>query len=94
MAYVYIMASGRNGTFYVGVTTDLSRRGFEHSSKQTDGFTARHGVSKLVWAERFDSVTDAIAREKQLKKWKRAWKLALIEEANPDWRDLFEFGLE
>lgn len=74
------------------MTSDLSRRAFEHLSKQQDGFSARYSVSKLVWAEAFDGIADAIAREKQLKAWNRAWKIALIEEANPDWRDLFELG--
>ncbi|MEI2384430.1 GIY-YIG nuclease family protein [Breoghania sp. JC706] len=88
VAHVYILASKRNGTLYVGVTHDLSRRLYEHANKLTDGFTARYGVSRLVWAEDHALMADAVAREKQIKRWRRAWKIALIEEINPDWRDM------
>jgi len=92
-AYVYILASDRNGTLYLGVTTDLPRRMFEHRNGLTEGFSSRYGVTRLVFAEQHTRIDEAIAREKQLKKWKRAWKLELIEESNPDWRDLSEMGL-
>ncbi|MBN9673582.1 GIY-YIG nuclease family protein [Roseibium aggregatum] len=92
-AYVYILASDRNGTLYLGVTTDLPRRLFEHQNGLTEGFSSRYGVTRLVFAEQHARIDDAIVREKQLKKWKRAWKLDLIEESNPDWRDLSELGL-
>ena len=88
-AYVYLMASGRNGTLYVGVTTDLIRRVYEHKHDLVEGFTKRYHVHRLVWFEKCDAIRAAIAREKQIKKWKREWKLELIEELNPDWRDLY-----
>ena len=88
--FVYILASDRNGTLYVGVTSDLARRMWEHRTKATDGFTARYGVDRLVWYERYDDIETAIAREKAMKKWRRAWKLRAIEEVNPAWRDLYE----
>jgi putative endonuclease len=87
---VYIMASRRNGTLYVGVTTDLLRRVFEHRQGLTPGFTSKYGVKHLVWYEEYGDVTDAIAREKTLKHWRRAWKLALIEAQNPQWLDLWD----
>jgi putative endonuclease len=87
---VYILASRRNGTLYIGVTTDLARRVFEHRAHAVPGFTKRYGVDRLVYVEFHDMVTDAILREKQMKRWKRAWKLALIERDNPQWRDLYE----
>ncbi|RAI32744.1 excinuclease ABC subunit C [Rhodoplanes serenus] len=86
--FVYIVASGRNGTLYVGVTNDLMRRVAEHKAKLVPGFTRKYGVDRLVWAEPHGSILDARARERALKRWHRAWKIALIEEANPDWRDL------
>jgi putative endonuclease len=91
--YVYILASGRNGTLYTGVTSDLPRRLFEHQNCLTPGFTSRYGVRTLVWFEVHDLVTDAIAREKTIKKWPRKWKLDLIEAMNPDWGDIAHFLL-
>jgi putative endonuclease len=87
---VYILASRRNGTLYVGVTSDLARRAWEHRSDAVEGFTRRYGVHRLVFAEFHDTMDGAILREKQLKRWRRAWKLELIERANPQWRDLYE----
>ncbi|WP_076072997.1 GIY-YIG nuclease family protein [Sphingomonas montana] len=92
---VYILASGRNGTLYVGVTSDLMRRVYEHRAKVRDGFAARHAVSTLVWFEMHDGMDGAIDREKKLKNWRRSWKLALIEAANPLWHDLaVDLGFE
>ena len=88
--FVYLMASQKNGTLYVGVTNDLVRRVFEHRTNFVEGFTKRYGVHTLVWFESTSSIEAAIQREKQLKNWKREWKLELIEEANPDWNDLYE----
>lgn len=88
--YVYILASERNGTLYIGVTNDLVRRVTEHRDGVVDGFTSRHGVKSLVHFEVFDDPTNAITREKQMKKWRRAWKLRLIEKENPRWRDRYE----
>ena len=88
-AYIYIMANKRKGTFYVGVTSDLIRRTWQHKSRVTDGFTARYGIKSLVYYECFDDVTNAITREKNLKNWQRAWKVGLVTEFNPDWRDLY-----
>ena len=85
---VYIMASGRNGTLYIGATSDLLRRVYEHKNDFVGGFTKRHGVHTLVYNETCDSKEGALWREKQLKKWNRAWKLELIEAQNPDWKDL------
>jgi putative endonuclease len=87
---VYILASDRNGTRYVGVTSNLMGRVYQHRAKKTDGFTKRYGVARLVWFEMHDVMETAILREKQLKNWRRAWKIALIEENNPRWRDLAE----
>ena len=87
--YVYLMASRRNGTLYVGVTGDLPKRVYEHREGLIPGFTQRYGVKLLVWYEQSASVTAAIEREKQIKKWNRAWKLALIEHSNPNWMDLY-----
>ena len=86
--YVYIMASKRNGTLYVGVTNNLARRMLEHKGKLVPGFTRKYGVDLLVYFEAFDSVLEARAREHSLKRWRRAWKVKLIEEFNPDWDDL------
>lgn len=86
---VYLLASGRNGTLYAGVTSDLVQRVYQHR-EGTMGFTARYGVKRLVWFEPHGTMEQAILREKRIKKWNRAWKLALIEAANPDWRDLAE----
>jgi putative endonuclease len=87
--WVYLLASRRHGTLYLGVTGDLVRRGSEHKTKAVPGFTAQYGVERLVWFEAYDDPRDAIAREKALKKWRRDWKVRLIEEKNPEWRDLF-----
>ena len=86
--YVYIMASKRNGTLYLGVTSDLIKRVWEHRNKLVKGFTEKYGV-ELVYFEMHADAENAVRREKQIKKWNRAWKLRLIEEKNRDWRDLF-----
>jgi putative endonuclease len=86
--FVYILASKKHGTLYVGVTNDLARRVSEHKGKPIPGFTRRYGVDQLVYFETFDSILEARAREHSLKRWRRAWKIALIEKLNPDWRDL------
>ncbi|MCC0059157.1 MAG: GIY-YIG nuclease family protein [Hyphomicrobiaceae bacterium] len=86
---VYILASRLGGTLYVGVTGDLVRRIYEHKVKFTKGFTAKYGVTRLVYFESFTEVRSAIHREKQLKRWNRAWKVRLIEERNPNWDDLY-----
>jgi len=86
---VYILASRRNGTLYVGVTSDLVARVGAHRRGMIEGFTKKYGVTRLVYHERYETMAEAIAREKQMKKWRRRWKLRLIEENNPDWRDLF-----
>jgi putative endonuclease len=87
--YVYIMASGRNGTLYIGVTSDLVKRIWEHWSGVVPGFTRKYGCKTLVWYEAHDDLQDARLRELQMKKWKRLWKLSTIEIMNPDWRDLY-----
>ena len=89
-AYVYVMASKRNGTLYVGVTSDLPRRAFEHRSGSVKGFSKGYGCKLLAWFEPHDRIDEAIAREKQIKSGSRAKKLALIEASNPDWVDLYE----
>jgi len=88
--FTYIVASGRNGTIYTGSTDDLVTRVFQHKNKTFTGFTAKHSVDQLVWYEVFESRSAAFKRERQIKKWNRAWKLDLIEKANPGWRDLHE----
>ncbi|HTS41478.1 MAG TPA: GIY-YIG nuclease family protein [Xanthobacteraceae bacterium] len=88
--YVYILASKRNGTLYVGMTDNLARRVWEHRTNAVPGFTRRYGVKTLVWHEAHETRESAFTRERQLKKWNRAWKLQLIEQTNPTWRDLFE----
>lgn len=88
--FVYILASKRNGTLYVGVTNDIERRVHEHKCDVNDGFTKRYQVHRLVWYEMHDDVLQAIRREKQLKKWNRRWKLELIEKHNPKWIDLVD----
>ena len=90
MYFVYIMASQKNGTLYVGVTNDLIRRGFEHRAGSVASFTKRYDVKDLVYFEEHDEPQNAIQREKNIKHWSRAWKLALIERQNPDWQDLFD----
>ncbi|MGV7213193.1 GIY-YIG nuclease family protein [Bradyrhizobium sp. UFLA05-112] len=87
--YVYILASKIGGTLYIGVTNDLVRRVAEHRLKLVESFTKEYDVLKLVYFEQFDDPENAIKREKRLKKWKRAWKIALIEKDNPDWNDLY-----
>ncbi|HEU5048546.1 MAG TPA: GIY-YIG nuclease family protein [Rickettsiales bacterium] len=82
--YVYIMASKRNGTLYTGVTSDLVRRVHQHRTGEIEGFTKQYGIKMLVWHEQTNDIYSAITREKQIKAWKRQWKLALIEKANPD----------
>ncbi|MBI4289704.1 MAG: GIY-YIG nuclease family protein [Chloroflexi bacterium] len=88
--YVYMLASKRNGTLYIGVTNDLVRRVSEHKQDLNEGFTKKYGVHLLVHFEECNDVATAIEREKQLKSWHRAWKIRLIEETNPQWRDLYE----
>lgn len=87
---VYILANKRNGTLYIGVTSDLRKRIWEHQNDLVEGFTKRYGVHRLVYYELHEEIAKAIRREKQVKKWNRAWKLELIEKQNPDWRDLWE----
>ena len=86
---VYIMTSGRNGTLYIGVTSDLIKRVYEHKTDAVEGFTKTHQVHSLVWFERHGTMESAILREKAIKEWKRTWKIELIEKANPYWRDLY-----
>jgi putative endonuclease len=87
--YVYILASRRNGTLYIGVTNDLVRRVYDHKTSAMEGFTEKYVVHTLVYYEPYTDVRDALTREKRLKKWKRQWKINLIESANPDWKDLY-----
>jgi putative endonuclease len=87
--YVYLLASRRHGTLYLGVTNDLARRVHEHKSKAVPGFAARFVVERLVWFEVHDDPSNAITREKAIKKWRRDWKTRMIEEQNPEWADLF-----
>jgi putative endonuclease len=87
---VYILASKRNGTLYIGVTSDLQKRAWEHKNDRFEGFTKRYGVHNLVYYELHGDMLSAITREKQIKKWNRAWKLELIEKQNPDWNDLLD----
>jgi putative endonuclease len=88
--YVYILANKKNGTLYLGFTSNLIKRVWEHKNKVIKGFTARYGVDKLVYFEQLDDPYNAITREKRLKKYKRKWKLALIEKDNPHWNDIFQ----
>ncbi|MFY9697187.1 MAG: GIY-YIG nuclease family protein [Rhodoplanes sp.] len=90
MYYVYLMASRKNGTLYLSVTNNLVRRIYEHKSKAVPGFTARYNVDRLVWFECYDDPINAIEREKELKKWRRIWKIRLIEETNPNRTDLYD----
>ena len=87
---VYILASQHNGTLYIGVTSNLVKRGWEHKTTLVDGFTKKYVVHCLVYYELHDDMASAITREKQLKKWNRAWKCRLVEKSNPEWRDLWE----
>lgn len=91
--YVYILTNKPGGVLYIGVTSDLSQRIAQHRSRAVPGFTREYNCERLVWCERFDSIHDARTFERRMKKWNRAWKVARIEEPNPDWRDLFEDGL-
>ena len=87
---VYLLASKRNGTLYIGVTSNLPARIWQHRNDRIDGFTRKYRVHRLVYFELHEEMTAAIQREKQLKKWRRAWKIELIEKNNPEWRDLYE----
>lgn len=87
---VYLLASKRSGTLYVGVTSDLIQRVWQHKNDAVDGFTKRYGVHTLVWYEVHETMQTAIVREKAIKEWKRAWKIELIQKMNPEWRDLYE----
>ena len=87
--YVYLLASKRNGTLYLGVTSNLIKRVYEHKNNLVSGFTQKYEIHNLVYYETTDDVNSAITREKQLKKWKRAWKIEIIEKNNPEWRDLY-----
>jgi putative endonuclease len=89
-ACVYILASRMSGTLYIGATSDLVRRVWQHKTGEYGGFTAEYGVKDLVYFEMHDTMPEAILREKRMKKWRRAWKIALIERGNPLWRDLYE----
>ncbi|MFO0970920.1 MAG: GIY-YIG nuclease family protein [Candidatus Saccharimonadales bacterium] len=86
--YVYILASSKNGTLYIGVTRDIVRRTSQHQSKESDGFTKKYNVSRLVYFESHDNIESAITSEKNMKAWKRDWKIKLIEKENAGWRDL------
>ena len=88
--YIYILASQKNGTLYIGVTNDLERRVLEHKQKINEGFTSKYDVNRLVYFESFQYINDAVLREKRLKKWNRQWKINLIEEENFEWNDLSE----
>jgi putative endonuclease len=89
-AAVYILTNRRNGTLYIGVTSELVKRVWEHKNNMVEGFTKRYSVHQLVWYEIHESMESAILREKRLKDWKRSWKLKLIEKTNPDWQDLYD----
>jgi len=88
--YVYILASGRNGTLYIGVTSQLAQRVWQHKQGLAEGFTKQYGLKTLVWYEQHDTAESAITREKQIKKWERKWKVGLIEAVNPYWNDLYD----
>lgn len=92
-AWVYIMSNRKNGVLYIGVTADLSRRIVQHREGKGSAFCRRYGLTRLVYAEEHDSIEEAIAREKAMKAWKRAWKIELIEAVNPAWEDLFDVVL-
>ncbi len=87
---VYILASKKNGTLYIGVTSDLLKRVWQHKNKTAEGFTKKYGVDRLVYYEQTEDVRSALDREKQLKNWKRQWKIELIEKENPEWNDLYD----
>ena len=86
----YFMSNRRNGVLYAGVTTDIGRRAYEHRMGLIDGFTSRYGLIRLVWYEEYPLFMDAVQREKNIKHWPRAWKIALIEKDSPEWRDLYD----
>ena len=86
--YLYLLTNKRNGTLYIGVTNNLERRLFEHKKKLIEGFTKRYNLNKLIYFETYQFVNDAIKRERNMKKWKRQWKIDLIERDNPNWKDL------
>jgi putative endonuclease len=88
--YVYILASSQYGTLYIGVTSDLVKRVYQHKNKSIEGFTSKYGVDKLVYYEIFEDIESAIIREKQMKKWERDWKINLIHRLNPEWNDLYQ----
>jgi putative endonuclease len=88
--YVYILASGRNGTLYIGMTDDLARRIWMHREGVLPGFTKEHGIRTLVWYEQHETRDSAFARERAMKNWNRAWKIELIQKMNPEWQDLYE----
>jgi len=88
--YVYILASSRNGTLYIGVTSQLVQRVWQHKQGLAEGFTKQYGLKTLVWYEQHDTAESAITREKQIKKWERKWKIGLIETENPYWNDLYD----
>jgi putative endonuclease len=89
-AYVYVLCNRPYGTLYVGVTSDLAKRVWQHKEHLVAGFTARHGIARLVWYECHESIEEAITREKQIKEWHRDWKVNLVQTMNPDWRDLYD----
>ena len=90
---VYILANKPNGTLYIGVTSNLVQRVWQHKNDLVEGFTKRYGIHRLVWYEAHENMESAIAREKMLKRWERAWKIRLIKEANPEWSDLYDEGI-
>lgn len=89
-SWVYILSSKRNGTLYVGVTSDIIRRTYEHKLSLVNGFSKTYNIKQLVYYEQYEDITQAIEREKTLKKWLRSWKIELIEAFNPDWKDLYD----
>jgi putative endonuclease len=90
LPYVYILASGRHGTLYIGVTSNLPGRVWQHKSHLISGFTSKYSVTKLAWYESHANMESAIVREKRIKEWRREWKIKLIEQSNPDWLDLYQ----
>ena len=92
--YVYILASKKNGTLYIGLTNDLQKRVYDHKNNLIKGFTQKYNVHQLVYYETYNKIWEAIAREKQLKKWNRQWKINLIEKSNPEWKDLYDESIE
>ena len=87
-SYLYILASERNGTLYIGVTSNLEKRIYEHKQHINEGFAKKYNVASLVWYSCYEDITEAITREKQMKKWNRSWKIKAIEDMNPEWKDL------